>query len=58
MDIKITCTQQEFGTLVRDCKAASDAGFCSWCIFDDVCPERSGIENAVDVVLVDGDSDG
>lgn len=62
MNIKIKCTQQEFGRIVRDCARMQGNVYCSGCIFTDVCSTRDGncgIEHiAAFEIIEDGDSDG
>lgn len=61
MDIKIKCTQQEFGRIVRACATSASAGGCYNCIIgisvdDSYCCE--GVEDACAFEVVAGDSDG
>ena len=60
MDIKIKCTQQEFGQLVRACSYSAGEGGCYRCIVGErvgtACCE--GVEHVCDFEIVAGDSDG
>ena len=60
MDIKITCTQREFGSIVRACANSASAGGCYNCIISiqtgDCCCE--GVEHVCDFEILAGDSDG
>lgn len=60
MNIKIKCTPQEFGNMVRACACSSANGGCYNCIIGQCCGTDccEAVEDVCDFEIVAGDSDG